>query len=116
MYIPGSIVYFVLFCIATPSNYGLIKVLSPNLAIFNSIPIEIYLFVMHYGSKALNHFCKSLLKFSSLLIMGSISRLSPVQPYSEWGGGIFTPPNELSQISKKLRRPKACAFLYATKN
>ena len=32
------------------------------------------------------------------------------------GGGIFTPPNELSQISEKLRRPKACAFLYVTKN
>ena len=31
------------------------------------------------------------------------------------GGGIFTPPNELSQISKKLRRPKACDFLYVTK-
>ena len=26
------------------------------------------------------------------------------------GGGIFTPPNELSQISEILRRPKACAF------
>ena len=32
-----------------------------------------------------------------------------------WMGVIFTPPNELSQISEKLHRPKACAFLYMTK-
>ena len=40
---------------------------------------------------------------------------SKINPIPNGGGGIFTPPNKLSQISKKLRKPKACAFLYVIK-
>ena len=32
------------------------------------------------------------------------------------GGGIFTPPNELSQISKKIAQTEGLSFLYVTKN
>ena len=42
---------------------GLMKGLSPNLPIFSSSSTEMHCFVMHYGIKALENFCKSFLNF-----------------------------------------------------
>ena len=50
--------------------------LSPNQAISSSSPIEMCHFVMHYGSKACENFCKI---FSYLLVMGLIRGFSPDQ-------------------------------------
>ena len=46
------------------------KALIPNMAIFSSSSTEMHLFVMHYGIKALENFCKTFLRFQCLLIMG----------------------------------------------
>ena len=57
------------------------------------------------------------LKFYMKQIYRSVNgrRIYPFNPILN-GGVFLPPPNELSQISEILRRPKACAFLYVTKN
>ena len=67
-------------------NGGLVKGLSPNLimlcqfvyhAIFSPSPIEMYHYFVHDSIKPREKFCRSFLKFSYLLIVRLVKRLTP---------------------------------------
>ena len=61
-----------IFRFSDPLIRGFLNGLSPNVALFSSSSTEMYHFVMHYGSKALENVCKNSLDFPYLLIIGII--------------------------------------------